>query len=166
VKPPAVPLAARYAHTNLVARDWRRLAGFYERVFGCVPVPPERNLKGEWLARGSGVPGARVRGIHLRLPGAGETGPTLEVFEYGRSAASSGERSEAAPPRGADTPGFGHIAFEVEDVQAALQAVIDAGGASLGEVVRVPIQGAGTITWTYARDPEGNILELQNWQHP
>lgn len=23
------PMKARYGHTNLVARDWRRLAGFY-----------------------------------------------------------------------------------------------------------------------------------------
>src|SRR5678815_5648625 len=29
----------RYVHTNLIARDWRALARFYEDVFGCVPVP-------------------------------------------------------------------------------------------------------------------------------
>ena len=28
---------ARYAHTNLIARDWRRLVDFYQTVFGCVP---------------------------------------------------------------------------------------------------------------------------------
>ena len=33
---------ARYVHTNLIARDWRRLAAFYESVLGCVPVHPER----------------------------------------------------------------------------------------------------------------------------
>jgi len=30
----------KYTHTNLVARDWRRLADFYIKVFGCTPVPP------------------------------------------------------------------------------------------------------------------------------
>ena len=160
------PLAARYAHTNLVARDWRRLAAFYEQVFGCVRVPPERDLQGEWLARGSGVSGARLRGVHLRLPGAGTGGPTLEVFEYESSGLPALGGPKAAPPRSADMPGFGHIAFEVEDVEAALAAVVAAGGASLGEVVSVPVHGAGTITWTYARDPEGNILELQRWQQP
>ena len=43
---------ARFVHTNLVARDWRRLARFYERVFGCTPVPPERDLAGQWVEDG------------------------------------------------------------------------------------------------------------------
>jgi predicted enzyme related to lactoylglutathione lyase len=30
---------ARYVHTNLIARDWRALAGFYQRVFGCSFCP-------------------------------------------------------------------------------------------------------------------------------
>jgi predicted enzyme related to lactoylglutathione lyase len=163
------PLTARYAHTNLVARDWRRLAAFYEAVFGCTPVPPERDLKGEWLARGSGVPAARLRGIHLRLPGYGDGGPTLELFQYeSRAAELSGKAPKAprrkAPPRAADAPGYGHIAFEVGDVERALDALVKAGGSTLGEVVTVQIAGAGTITWTYARDPEGNILELQHWE--
>ena len=34
---------ARYGHTNLIAADWRALASFYEELFGCVPVPPERD---------------------------------------------------------------------------------------------------------------------------
>jgi predicted enzyme related to lactoylglutathione lyase len=162
------PLQARYTHTNLVARDWRRLAAFYQEVFGCTPVPPERDLDGEWLARGSGVPGARLRGVHLRLPGGAGGGPTLELFEYGPSPAADpdgkGTRQPGEDPPAADRAGFGHIAFEVEDVCRALAAVVEAGGSRLGEVVRVPIAGAGTITWTYARDPEGNILELQRWE--
>jgi catechol-2,3-dioxygenase len=27
----------------------------------------------------------------------------------------------------------------------------------------VPVAGAGTITFVYLTDPEGNILELQRW---
>jgi predicted enzyme related to lactoylglutathione lyase len=148
-------LRARYTHTNLVARDWRKLAAFYADVFGCVLVPPERDLKGEGLERGSGVPGARIRGAHLRLPGHGSGGPTLEIFEYAQSV----DREIPVPIR----PGLSHIAFEVDDVAAALQAVLEAGGSRLGEVVTFDVPGAGRITWTYARDPEGNIIELQSW---
>ena len=36
----------RYVHTNLIARDWKKLAKFYVKVFGCKLKPPERNLKG------------------------------------------------------------------------------------------------------------------------
>jgi predicted enzyme related to lactoylglutathione lyase len=57
--------------------------------------------------------------------------------------------------------GFGHIAFAVADVAAARDAVLAAGGAAVGTVEVVTIPGAGTITWTYVRDPEGNIIELQ-----
>ena len=35
---------ARYGHTNLIAKDWRALASFYQEQFGCTPVPPERDF--------------------------------------------------------------------------------------------------------------------------
>jgi hypothetical protein len=64
-------IEARYVHTNIVARDWRRLAYFYEAVFGCTPVPPARDLSGPELERATGIAGVRIRGVHLRLPGTG-----------------------------------------------------------------------------------------------
>src|SRR6185436_9992827 len=79
----SIVIDARFGHVNLVAADWRLLADFYERVFGCVFVPPERDLGGPVLEAGTGVPGATIRGAHLRLPGLGENGPTLEIFQYG-----------------------------------------------------------------------------------
>ena len=145
----------RFVHVNLVAQDWRRLAEFYERAFGCQRVPPERKLSGEWLEKGTGVTGAEIAGVHLRLPGYGEGGPTLEIFQYG-------QQLPAQKPA-ANRPGFGHIAFAVDDVEAARDAVIAAGGRALGEVVSAEIPGAGTITFVYVTDPEGNIIELQHW---
>jgi catechol 2,3-dioxygenase-like lactoylglutathione lyase family enzyme len=144
---------AEYAHTNLIARDWRRLATFYQDVLGCVPVPPERELAGEWLERGTGVPGARIHGIHLLLPGHGKNGPTLEIFGY--------DTAVEAPPPPANRVGFTHIAFAVEDVSKAREAVLAAGGSPLGTIESVPIKGVGTIAVVYVRDPEGNIIELQ-----
>ncbi len=148
-------MAVRFVHVNLVARDWRKLAAFYERVFGCLPVPPERDLRGPWLEKATGLAGAHIRGLHLRLPGAGENGPTLEIFEY--------EPGLAEPAKAVNRPGFGHIAFAVEEVGAAREAVLAAGGAEVGPITTVPIPGAGTISFVYLRDPEGNILELQRW---
>jgi catechol 2,3-dioxygenase-like lactoylglutathione lyase family enzyme len=34
---------ARFGHVNLIARDWRSLADFYVRLFGCEAVPPEHD---------------------------------------------------------------------------------------------------------------------------
>jgi len=150
-----MPIQARFAHVNLIARDWKRLAEFYQQVLGCQPAPPERDLSGEWLEAATGVPGAHVRGMHLRLPGHGDRGPTLEVFEYD-------QRLEGLAPA-ANRPGFAHVAFAVSDVRAALEAVIAAGGGALGERVSVNIPGAGALSFVYATDPEGNVVELQQW---
>ena len=73
-------ISARYTRTNVVAEDWQRLAAFYEQVFGCIRVPPERHGVGPWVEACTRVPKAEVHGIHLRLPGYAEHGPTLEYF--------------------------------------------------------------------------------------
>jgi catechol 2,3-dioxygenase-like lactoylglutathione lyase family enzyme len=146
---------ARYVHTNLVANDWQALAGFYERVFGCEVVPPERHFSGPTLEAGTGIPGARLDGVHLRLPGQGPAGPTLEVFSYSRAA----ERVPALVNR----PGFGHIAFEVESVAEARLEVLREGGREVGEVVTLTTADDRQVTWCYLTDPEGNIIELQSW---
>jgi predicted enzyme related to lactoylglutathione lyase len=146
---------ARYAHTNLIAVDWRALADFYQRVFGCVPVPPERDLSGNAMEKGTGVPSAHLRGMHLRLPGHGDRGPTLEIYAY-----EPGLASQSEP---VNRPGFRHIAFVVDDVQTARAEVLANGGQVVGEVVTVGVTGAGSVTWCYVTDPEGNIIELQAW---
>ncbi len=146
----------KYKHTNIIAKDWQALARFYEEVFGCVRVPPERNLEGEWLAKGTGVAGASFSGVHLRLPGCGEPGPTLEIYQYSRN------EPKAAPV--ANREGFSHIAFEVEDVPAVLNAILAHGGTAIGSVVSQALESIGRLTFVYAADPEGNILELQSWK--
>ncbi len=73
---------ARFGHVNVIARDWRRLADFYKRVFGMEVVPPLRDYRGPDLEAGTGVPGAALRGAHVRLPGLGADGPTLEIYQY------------------------------------------------------------------------------------
>ena len=148
---------ARYVHTNLVARDWRRLARFYQDVFGCVPVPPERDLSGAAMEAGTGVPGAHLRGMHLRLPGSSPEGPTLEVFQYTQPADEV--------PRAVNRPGFAHIAFAVDSVADAREQVLSHGGSPVGEVVTVAVSAHARVTWCYVRDPEGNIVELQSWRN-
>jgi predicted enzyme related to lactoylglutathione lyase len=146
--------SARYVHTNLIARDWRRLARFYQDVFGCVPVPPERDLSGAEMEAGTGVPGARLRGVHLRLPGRGADGPTLEVFEYTHNAPEV--------ERAVNRPGFAHIAFAVDSVAEARDEVLSHGGTALGDVVTVAVSATSRVTWCYVKDLEGNIIELQH----
>ncbi len=151
-----MPVRARYVHTNIVAQDWRKLADFYEKVFGCRPVPPERRLTQPWVEQASGVPGAEIHGVHLRLPGHGDQGPTLEIFQYNTLA--------DGPAPAINRPGLAHLAFAVENVAAALEAVLRSGGAQLGDLVYVDVEGVGRLVFVYAADPEGNLLELQKWE--
>jgi len=146
----------KYKHTNIIAHDWQKLVIFYEQAFGCVRVPPERRLSGEWLEKGTGVPGARFSGIHLRLPGWGVNAPTLEIYQYS-------ENMPKLPPA-ANREGFGHIAFEVEDVAEVADSVLKLGGSMLGEIVSAVVDGVGRLTFVYMADPEGNIIELQAWK--
>jgi predicted enzyme related to lactoylglutathione lyase len=150
-----MPIQAKFVHTNLIAQDWNKLANFYEQVFGCTRILPERHLTEKWLEDATGVPNAEIHGIHLRLPGYGETGPTLEIFQY--------NPCQKRELKAVNQPGFAHIAFAVDDVEAARDAVIEAGGGIVGELTTVNIPNAGTIIFMYLTDPEDNIIELQKW---
>lgn len=148
-------MQAKYVHTNLIARDWRKLAKFYTTVFGCSLVPPERDYQGEALDAGTGLKGAHLTGAHFRLPGYGENGPTLEIYNY--------DRLEESPKPAVNRPGFGHLAFEVDDVQKAYKLVGANGGGVIGEIVTLTTKTGSKVTWCYMTDPEGNIIELQSW---
>lgn len=149
-------IAARYVHTNIIARDWQRLARFYTEVFGCEVVPPARSQSGDLLERGTGALGAALEGVHLRLPGHGDEGPTLEIYGYRQPLANE----DAAR---AEKLGLRHLAFAVDDVSAALDAVAAAGGRAVGEIVSYEVADARRITFVYAADPEENLIELQRW---
>lgn len=147
---------AKYVHTNIVSENWERLAEFYEKVFGCKKVLPERDMSGKWIENGTGVPGAHIKGAHLRLPGYGDAGPTLEIFSY--------NHCEKNDVKKINNTGFTHIAFLVDDVREALQAVLQNGGKQYGEVIEKEFDKLGMLTFVYAQDPDGNIVELQNWK--
>jgi len=146
----------KYAHTNIVCHDWRQLSAFYVNAFQCTVLPPIRRQSGEWLASGTGLKEASLEGVHLLLPGYGKDGPTLEIYQY----AMIDDQSELSP----NTRGFGHIAFEVEDVSESLSEVINNGGTEQGQMVTRRGEGVGEITFVYCRDPEDNLIELQSWE--
>jgi len=146
---------ARFGHVNVIAEDWRTLAAFYRSVFGCVDVPPERDLSGDGLEAITGIAGAHLRGVHLRLPGLGDAGPTIEIYEY--------DRMPPRAPTAVDRPGFAHIAFAVDDVAASCEAIPAAGGGAIGEIATITTADGRRVTVAYMTDPEGNAVELQSW---
>lgn len=131
------------------------LAGFYELVFNCIPVPPERDQKGDWLERATGFVNAHLQGMHLRLPGYGENGPTLEIYEY--SEIINAEKALA------NKQGLGHIAFQVDNITKLLDLALKNGAVKIGELSEHYVENVGLLTFIYIADPDGNIIEIQNW---
>ena len=117
----------KYVHTNIVAKNWKRLSDFYTRVFGCIVVPPIRNYKGKDLESAVKIKDVTLNGVHLRLPGYNKSGPTLEIYSY--------NPSQSKQNRKVNTSGITHIAFEVSDVNKAYKKVIRNGGKKVGKII-------------------------------
>jgi predicted enzyme related to lactoylglutathione lyase len=145
-----------FSHVNIISSDWKRLADFYIRVFDCKPKPPERNLSGDWVDKLTDLSKAKIKGMHLILPGYDMDGPTLEIFEYNENINHNGKKI--------NLEGFGHIAFAVEDVEQKLNLLLENGGSAVGQLIDTEINGVGKISVVYAKDPEGNIIEIQKWE--
>jgi catechol 2,3-dioxygenase-like lactoylglutathione lyase family enzyme len=143
----------KFVHTNIIAKNWQKLAQFYIDVFDCSPLFPERDLSGFWMDKLTSITDVHAKGMHLRLPGY-ENGPTLEIFGYNKA-----ELRDNDPLVNAQ--GFGHIAFHVDNV---LEKLLANGGTKYGELVEKEIEGIGIIKVIYTKDPEGNIIEIQNWK--
>ncbi len=145
----------RYAHTNIAAKNWKKLSDFYINVFNCTVKPPKRKLSGNWLDQATGLSNAKLEGVHLLLPGHGDNGPTLEIFSY--------KNIQESLPVMSNCTGLTHIAFEVDDVEQTLHAALKNGGNLLGKISEKMVEGVGMLTFVYFRDPEGNIVEVQSW---
>ena len=98
----------------------------------------------------------RATGRASSLAGPWPEGPTLEIFNYNILK----DKLDAAVNR----PGFGHIAFAVDDVPSAREAVLAAGGRAVGRhrdaYDRDRIEGDVGVRH---RSGEGNVIKLQSW---
>jgi predicted enzyme related to lactoylglutathione lyase len=150
-----MPLNIKYVHTNIVAKNWRKLADFYISVFGCKIIPPIRHYTGKELDSAVKINQATLSGVHLRLPGYNKSGPTLEIFSY--------KPSQKKQNRKVNTPGITHLAFEVSDVRKHFKKIIANGGKKVGEIITSKRSDGKKVTWCYVKDPEGNMIELQKW---
>ncbi len=146
----------RYVHTNIIAKDAKKLIDFYKTVLHCESINEIRDLRGEWVDKLTGLNKAHISGEHLLLPGYGEHHPTLEIFSY--------DTMKESTVSEINQPGIAHIAFEVDDVEATLAEILNTGGSCVGELVTTRYADGREAVFVYARDPEGNIIELQSWR--
>jgi catechol 2,3-dioxygenase-like lactoylglutathione lyase family enzyme len=138
-------------HVGLVVRDLDRSIYFYHDLLG-LPFANEPTpwFEGPDLAKGVGVPGARLRQVSLHVGGHS----TMELIEYANRPATS-----TAPIPNSHL-GAAHVCFKVADIRAT-KAELEAKGVDFYSDVNVVDEGplAGW-RWCYFSDPDGLALEL------
>ncbi len=140
----------RFLHFSLVARDVVALANFYEGAFGLQKRRPLTRLAGADVGRGIGVMDAQIQSIWLMAADART--PFLEIMQF--------QDAEVEPAPQVTKPGWSHLAMAVPDIVAAVAAVRMHGGTLQGEIVDFGQSNAPYLV-TYVRDPEGNVIELE-----
>ena len=129
--------AVRLHHAGVTVEDLERAQAWYAAALGLE------------LQLAFVLPGG-ARGAMLRTPAGGR----MELFEV----------TDAAPGRGWQEPltamrtrGFGHVAFEVDDLDAAFAAACAAGGAEVWAPRGSPEPGR---RMAFVHDLDGNLVEL------
>jgi catechol 2,3-dioxygenase-like lactoylglutathione lyase family enzyme len=142
-------------HVNLVVTDLPRMLAFYRDTLG-LRVTKQVTISGEWIGQTVGLQDVRAEVVYLDLP----AGPRIELIRY--------VSPDAVHAPGVDKPhalGLRHLAFKVDDIDAAVARLRSAGVQFFSDVQSVP---DSQVTYArgvrkrlaYFRDPEGNILEL------
>lgn len=132
----------RCAHASLAVRALDPAVRFYGDAFAYREL--FRAELTEQIEGMTGVAGVSCSLAQLQHP----DGSVLELIAF---AGVPEERTDDAPVR----VGHGHVAFAVEDLEAALDRVVALGARRLGSVVGFPDGEA-----VYLREPSGSVFEL------
>jgi catechol 2,3-dioxygenase-like lactoylglutathione lyase family enzyme len=136
----------RMDHVGIVVDDLAAAAAFFAEL-GFKPQG-EGQVEGDWVDRVVGLDGIRVEFAMVETP---DSHGRLELIKFHAPSGPGGDRH--AP---ANTPGIRHIAFVVDDIDAAVAGVRAHGAELVGEVERY----GDSYRLCYVRGPEGIIVEL------
>ncbi|WP_433662571.1 VOC family protein [Nocardia sp. CA-128927] len=134
-------------HVAVATRDMDRLLPFYRDLLGCevlfdIEIPSGTDRFDNMTA----LPDAAARCVMLRAGNA-----YIEMFQYRSPHPPAGN-----PSRPFNEPGYSHFCFDVTDIDAEYARLSQA-----GMVFHAPPQAAEDGKATYGRDPDGNVIELQ-----
>jgi catechol 2,3-dioxygenase-like lactoylglutathione lyase family enzyme len=136
-------------HTSFTVSDLDRTTAFFTEGLGfelLSKAPRDPKI----IEQVTGVPGADIIVAYVQGPGH-----RLELIQY--VGPDSGERGQVRP-RPCDV-GFSHVAYDVDDVDAAIAASEPHGVIPLGDPVAIdqgPNKGGRVV---YLRDPDGICIE-------
>ena len=134
-------------HTAKSTPDMDRLIAFYCDLFGAQIMTKFGWSRGTAVAdRIVGLEDSSARVAMLKLGNA-----MIEVFEFETPAAKVGD-----PSRPVCDHGITHMCFDVTDINGEYERLRGEGMFFLS-----PPQDLGALCSAYGRDPDGNVVELQ-----
>jgi catechol 2,3-dioxygenase-like lactoylglutathione lyase family enzyme len=148
-------------HVNIVVADLPRMMQFYCRVLG-LRETMRVTISGAWIDQTVALHDVTAECVYLELP----NGPRVELLQYvNPPAARPGELGTS------NTPGLRHMAFRVDDIDAAVARLGEADVRFFSGIQDVPtsqVTYAGGVRkrLVYFHDPEGNLLELCEYKAP
>jgi len=139
-------------HVAISTSDLDRLVAFYRDVIGLTVL-----RQSEW-SPGSELIDAIVGldGSSARTATLGAANAYLELFQY---------RTPPGRPQDRDRPvadhGYTHFCLDVVDIDAEYDRLVEAGMRFHCAPPPASSLGSGALRSTYGRDPDGNVIELQ-----
>ena len=136
----------RFDHVGITVGDLDRVLEFFVSLG--LEVEGRTFIEGEFIDTVIGIPDSRTEIVMLRVP---DGGTTLELSSFVRPDALPG--SATAP---ANELGLRSVAFQVDDLHAAVERVAADGYALVGGIGEYE----GIWRMAYVRGPEGIIVAL------
>jgi catechol 2,3-dioxygenase-like lactoylglutathione lyase family enzyme len=136
-------------HTCITVSEMERSIQFYRDLLGLELVMTEESERsGDDRSKALGVPQAKVKLAILR---AGDA--QIELIEYVTAKGQPYDRSN-------NDTGSMHIAFQVEDIDAVYQRMVESGVRFTAPPATIPAGPMEGWRWTYFFDPDGVSLEI------
>lgn len=138
-------------HVAISCRDIRRLTAFYRDQLGFEPIVEEEWLPGtDFGARADRTTGLQNSSAKLAMLKKDQC--IVELFEY-----HSPAPKPVSPEWRVCDHGYTHICLEVEDIGAEYERLRGVGTRFHAPPPELAFNGRKAV---YARDPEGNVIEL------
>jgi catechol 2,3-dioxygenase-like lactoylglutathione lyase family enzyme len=136
----------RFDHVGITVADLDRVSEFFVGLG--LEVEGRMFVEGKFLDTVIGIPDSRTEILMLKAP---DGGTTLELSSFVRP-----EHVPGSPSAMANQLGLRNVAFEVDDLQAAVDQVAAEGYGLVGAVGEYE----GVWKMAYVRGPEGIIVSL------
>ena len=148
----------RIDHVNLVVSDMKAMVAFYRDILG-MRLTKQAVISGPWIDAATGLSPVEAEVVFLEVP----SGPGIELIHY-RSPIGSRPDGLGQP----NMPGLRHIALRVTNLDRLVAALEATGTKMLSKVQQVPAIQVDFADrrkrLVYCHDPEGNLLELCDYQ--